>query len=99
MVFLGEQATCSKNYGRDPVLHTSNQTRMVWVEPHPEVLALRRQLGFDMGKFDYVIHEGKPVVLDTNKTVGAPAGKANDAQRKIRRQRAQGLYGYLERVT
>lgn len=98
MVFLGEQATCSKNFGTSGVLHTSNQTRSTWVEPHPEVMELRRQLGFDMGKFDYVIHEGKPVVFDTNKTVGAPVGRANDAQRQIRRQRAQGLYPYLEQL-
>ncbi|HEX2882002.1 MAG TPA: hypothetical protein VHO25_20930, partial [Polyangiaceae bacterium] len=60
------------------------------------VLALRKKLGFDMGKFDYVIHEGKPVVFDTNKTVGAQPGTPSPEQQRVRRQRAEGLYAYFE---
>jgi hypothetical protein len=60
------------------------------------VLALRKQLGFDMGKFDYVIYEGKPVVFDTNKTVGVQADQASAQQQQVRRQRAEGLYAYFE---
>jgi hypothetical protein len=33
-----------------------------------EVWALRRSLGFDFGKFDYVVDQGRPVVFDTNTT-------------------------------
>jgi hypothetical protein len=36
----------------------------------PELPALRTALGFDFGKFDYVIHQGRPVVLDVNHTPG-----------------------------
>lgn len=96
MVFLGERATCTKNFSKHPVIHASNQTRTSWVEPHPDVLALRKKLGFDMGKFDYVIHEGKPVVFDTNKTVGAQPGTPSPEQQRVRRQRAEGLYAYFE---
>lgn len=96
MVFLGERATCTKNFSTRPVIHASNQTRSSWVEPHPEVLALRKRLDFDMGKFDYVIYDGKPVVFDTNKTVGVAPGEASPEQRKVRRQRAEGLYTYFE---
>jgi hypothetical protein len=28
-------------------------------------------MGFDYGKFDYVMQEGQPVLLDANKTPGA----------------------------
>jgi len=30
----------------------------------------RRKLGFDYGKFDFVVHEGRAVLLDANKTPG-----------------------------
>ena len=29
------------------------------IAPHPEIVALRHRLGFDYGKFDYVMHEGR----------------------------------------
>jgi hypothetical protein len=41
------------------------------VEVHPEIPELAKRMGFDFGKFDYVMHEGKPVLLDANKTPGA----------------------------
>ena len=34
--------------------------------------AERERLGFDYGKFDYVIHRGTPVLLDANRTPGNP---------------------------
>lgn len=35
----------------------------------PEELRLRRrELGFDFGKFDWVMHEGRPILLDVNRT-------------------------------
>ena len=40
----------------------------------PEVLrAERERLGFDFGKFDFVVHEGEVVLLDANRT---PTGAA-----------------------
>ncbi len=37
-----------------------------------EVLALRRELGLDYGKIDYVIHDGQVVILDVNRTPAQP---------------------------
>ena len=31
---------------------------------------LRKKLGFDYGRFDYIEHNGKNVLLDVNKTIG-----------------------------
>jgi hypothetical protein len=39
-----------------------------------EILAERERLGFDFGKFDYVVREGKPILLDANKTPSFPPG-------------------------
>jgi len=40
--------------------------------------AERQRLGFDYGKFDFVIHDGEPVLLDANRTPWAarPADRA-----------------------
>jgi hypothetical protein len=36
----------------------------------PELLALRRRLGLDYGKIDFIMQENRPFVFDVNKTVG-----------------------------
>jgi hypothetical protein len=96
MVFVGEHATCAKNSGPKPIVNSSSQTHSEFVEPHPEILALRKTLGFDYGKFDYVIHEGTPILLDTNKTVGSGHVSLNPQRAAARRHRARGLYAYFE---
>ncbi len=41
--------------------------------PHPRLLALRRRLGLDYGKIDYVMQDGEPFIFDANKTLGLGA--------------------------
>jgi hypothetical protein len=65
------------------------------VEPPPELFELRKRLGLDYGKFDYVVHDGAVTVLDVNKTVGASVGIARDELAVARRHRADGIYCYL----
>lgn len=36
----------------------------------PELRAERERLDFDFGKFDFVVHEGEPLLLDANRTPG-----------------------------
>ncbi len=38
--------------------------------PHPRLLDLRRRLGLDYGKIDYVMVDGAPFIFDANKTPG-----------------------------
>jgi hypothetical protein len=44
----------------------------VRIEPHPEIpdelRRLRREMGFDFGKFDYGIVDGRVVLYDANRT-------------------------------
>jgi len=63
-------------------------------EPPPEIAEARRSLGFDFGKFDYVLHEGRPVLLDVNKTP-AVSGKRRERTAYL----AQGLSGFLADMT
>lgn len=50
-------------------------------EPVPEELrAIRAELGFDYGKFDYGIVDGKVVLYDVNRTPGATADPARHTE-------------------
>jgi hypothetical protein len=46
----------------------------------PEVLQLRRDMGVDFGKIDYVIHQGHTVILDVNRTPALPGSPEADAR-------------------
>ena len=95
MVFLGDRVTCAKFCGPHPVVNTATSTRMDRVEPHPDMLALRVAMGFDYGKFDYVLRDGRPVLLDANKTVGGRNPPTTPERIAARRYRAEGLWSYF----
>ena len=58
---------------------------------------MRRELNFDYGKFDYVIHKGKVILFDINKTTGAGGIPVTPELLAIRRYRATGIYNYFKR--
>lgn len=96
MTFLGDRVTCVRLTSSSPIVTGDANVTLEQVEPHRDIAVLRKTLGFDYGKFDYVIHDGRAVLLDINKTVGASAGLLdNEALRRIRRYRAEGLYDYF----
>lgn len=70
--FLGSSVMGLIGRGAEPVVRASATVRPVEPMPevHPEVLRYREMIGLDYGKIDYVIHEGRPVILDVNKTIG-----------------------------
>jgi hypothetical protein len=68
-VFLGDRETHSLSYARHRVVKLSNiERREVLPEVPAELRERRRQLGFDFGKFDYVLVDGRPVLFDANRT-------------------------------
>jgi hypothetical protein len=70
--FLGDRMDTVRMGAPTPIVSGLNQVQREIVEPHPEIVALRHELKFDYGKFDYTLHNGKAVLLDVNKTIGAP---------------------------
>jgi hypothetical protein len=56
-------------FGKNPIVKAGNRTRHEYLKEVPvELRAIRKRLGMDFGKFDYVIFNGEPVLLDVNKT-------------------------------
>lgn len=70
-VFLGDRNLHLMDSSSSPVVKAGTSSSIELPDEIPEVLKERRaQLGFDYGKFDYVIHDGEALLLDTNSTPG-----------------------------
>ena len=68
-VFLGDRETNSLSFSKHPVIKSSNVLRREPVPDVPDELRrMRRELGFDFGKFDYAIVDGRVVLYDANRT-------------------------------
>ncbi|PBC06717.1 hypothetical protein [Mesorhizobium sp. WSM3859] len=69
-LFCGERERCTRHVSPQSLVKGDDTIRREAVPVPDELRALRRKLGFDYGKFDFVMHEGKAVLLDANKTPG-----------------------------
>jgi hypothetical protein len=95
--FLGDRTTSLRVASASPVVGGASMAGYERVDPHPGILELRQAMGFDYGKFDYVLHEGQPVLLDANKTTGAGTIRPTPQLLAGRRYRADGIYSYFDR--
>ena len=67
--FLGDRETHTLAFSRHPIVKGKNVIRREEGGSVPEELrAIRRELGFDYGKFDYGLVDGRPVLYDANRT-------------------------------
>lgn len=97
LTFLGDRVSCHRVASRSPIVKPGSMVGWTEVEPDAEVMALRQRLRFDYGKFDYVVHDGRPVLLDVNKTPGEDR-VVNPRIQDMIRYRAGGLDAYLDRA-
>lgn len=94
-VFLGDKETNSLSYANEPIIKSTNVVHRVPIADVPEELrAIREELGFDYGKFDYAIVDGRVVLYDANRT---PSLGAFDREKYMPNIRlfASGLDGFL----
>ncbi len=77
--FLGSQERCMRYCSDDPMIRAGNYKSREAVDVPDSIRAWREKLGFEFGKFDYVRHEGEYILLDANRTPGAPAELAANA--------------------
>ncbi|MBN9218315.1 MAG: hypothetical protein J0I79_10200 [Mesorhizobium sp.] len=69
-VFCGDYDFCGRFISRDSMVKGPSVFRSEPC-PVPEDLRRRREeLGFDYGKFDFAVHDGKSYLMDANKTPG-----------------------------
>ncbi|MER9298246.1 hypothetical protein NKI38_17350 [Mesorhizobium sp. M0621] len=71
-VFCGERERCTRYISPNRLVKASETIRREPVPVPDEMRERRRELGFDYGKFDFVIHEGRAILLDANNTPGRP---------------------------
>lgn len=99
--FLGDRATCSRMGSPHPIVKANESVIVESVEPHPDIVRWRHELGMDYGKLDYVMDGDSAVLLDVNKTIGASlytgagGGVSQETITKNRRRLAEGLYHYF----
>ena len=94
---LGDHWVCERLASPDPIVKGGNCIDVESVEPEKEVFEWRNRLKLDYGKLDYVVINGKPILLDINKTTGATGlinKKEND---KKRRHLSEGIFSYFEK--
>lgn len=70
--FLGDRHTNARLLSESPLVKGSNAVERKEVPVHPAIVAERERLGFDFGKFDYVVRDGDAVLFDANRTPAAP---------------------------
>ncbi len=97
--FLGDRNQCVLWRSTDPIVKRSSATNMELVDGHQEIELLRKKFHFDYGKFDYVLHENVPILLDINKTIGASLKdepNLSEPYMAMRRKWASGIYSFFE---
>jgi len=94
-VFFGRQERCTRYLGEDPLVKGDNILARESVAVPPELRAQRERLGFDFGKFDFVVHDDRAVLLDANRTPFAPQVSLNPQIDAQNAQLALGLRDWL----
>lgn len=69
-IFMGNRERCTRLVSPDRIVKAGGAIRFGPVEVPDELRAERERLKFDYGKFDFVIHDGKPILIDANRTPG-----------------------------
>jgi hypothetical protein len=70
-IFLGDKHWVGRFGSKHPVVKFNKMvTEDQRLEVPEELRKFRENMGFDYGRFDYVVHDGKIILLDINKTLG-----------------------------
>ena len=94
--FCGTSEINTLGYSRKPVIKSSNVVRREILDSvHPSVRAYREQLGFDYGKFDYVIRDGEAIVFDVNRTFSYGRQANNAPKAALVAKLADGIHALL----
>lgn len=76
--FFGDRERSSRYRSAAPIVKSHNVMEREEVPVPDAMRAWRQKLGFDFGKFDYVLNGGRYVLLDVNRTPSLPASLPPD---------------------
>jgi hypothetical protein len=96
--FMGRRETCSRCVSADPVVKGSSIISRELVEVPNELRQVRAHLGFDYGKFDFVLRNGRPVLFDANFTPTVPENLTEELAASAK-ELALGLLEIVEGTT
>jgi len=95
-VFFGDREINQRVFSPHPIVKSENVIHREYDVPVPEALrAMRSKLGFDYGKFDYVLVNGEVALLDANRTPSANPNNPSPRLNAIVNELAQGLDAFL----
>jgi len=89
-----ESNTCLRQTANTPIVKASGVLRFEAIDTPPEFKQIRKDLGLDYGKIDYVVHDGEIHILDVNKTLGGV--KDEEINWKYANMLADGLLPFLD---
>lgn len=100
-IFFGDRELSLRSIGTRPVLKAPDVVdREYDVEIPDELRRLREELGFDYGKFDFAVSDGRVVLYDANRTPkftsGGPSPRRGETRARIG-DLAAGLFALLDR--
>jgi hypothetical protein len=95
-VFAGSRGRCNRHVSPVPVVKADQVVSRQPAEVPDAIRAERERLGFDFGKFDFVVHEGEAILLDANRTPGT-APMLDQYMSDGARNLAEGLAALIER--
>jgi hypothetical protein len=94
--FFGTSEINTLAFSVDPIVKARNVTRrQVLSEPSPGVREIRAVLGFDYGKFDYVLQDGRVVLFDANRTPTYDPGSRAGSPSALIIRLAEGIHGFF----
>jgi hypothetical protein len=89
--FLGSGGITIRVKSECQVVKGSNAMDLEFVPVDESILAARHALGFEFGKFDYVMHDGQAVLIDVNRTPTYGRVISSEARRIINVTLAKGI--------
>ncbi|MFT4584474.1 MAG: hypothetical protein ACI915_001919 [Gammaproteobacteria bacterium] len=92
--FFGDEQRCALWRSKEQQVKSGNAFERSAADPPRNLSHWRRRLGFEFGKFDYVIHNGREVLLDVNRTPTFPRGGSPNADAAAD-QLARGISSFL----
>jgi hypothetical protein len=96
--FMGGRETCSRCVSADAVVKGSFILARELADVPDELRHVRARLGFDYGKFDFVLHDGRPILFDANFTPTVPENLTEELAISAK-ELAQGLLEMIDGTT